>query len=98
MLELYEMLLQLCFNEEVLSLEAACVGLGLNIEKILEYSATDQDAQSILKMICSTLKSHVHEQFFKGNISRVEAGDLIADLDDIIEIYLSMPIQPPTEE
>lgn len=96
--EIFEMLLQLCMNEDVTSLEVACIALGLNFEKILEYSTQDQDAQTVLKMCCSMLKDHVHAKFYNGTLAKNEADNLIAALEDIVEIYLNVSLQPPLEE
>jgi len=85
-------------NEEVTSLEVASIVLGLNLDKILEYSTTDSDAQNILKLCCNMLRNNVHTKFYKGDLAKNEADNLIAALDDIMEIYLNIPLQPPLEE
>lgn len=96
--ELFEMLLQMCLSEETTSLEVACAVIGLNYDKILQYATEDHDAQTVLRLCCSMLRNNVHTKFYQGDLAKREADNLIAALDDIVEIYLNMPLQPPVEE
>ena len=83
------MLLQACVSEEIVSLEQACEILGLNLDKILEYSITDQDALGILRLCVGMLKSHVHKKFYEGHLSKSNADQLILSLEDVELIYLN---------
>lgn len=90
--ELFELLLTHCIFQDIVSLESACQGIGLNFEKILEYTTTDVEAKQQLQLACAVLKGRVKDKFFDGVLSKNEADHLIAEIEDVEEVYLNVSV------
>jgi hypothetical protein len=90
--ELFELLLTTCIFNDITSLESACQGNGLNYEKILEYATTDVEARQQLQLACVVIKGRLKDRYFDGLISKNEADLLIADLEELEEIYLNSTV------
>lgn len=88
--ELFETLLTHCVFNDIVSLQAACQGIGLNYEKILEYATADSEAGQQLKLCCAVLKGRVKDKYFDGSMSKNQADELVAEIEEIEEVYLNI--------
>ena len=90
--ELYETLMNYCIYNDITSLEDVCKGIGINFDKILEYSLSDKDARDQLKLCCLVIVGRLKNKYFEGSISKNECDRLIAELEIIEEVYLNASI------
>ncbi len=87
--ELFDHLQQHCIFSDETSLTHACQTLGLNIEKLLEYSLSDSEARDKLKICCIVIIGRLKTKYFDGLIAKCEADALIAETQEIEEVYLN---------
>jgi len=95
--EIFDELLLICINEDIVSLRQACEILGLNFDKVTEYCLSDIEMAQRLVIFLNVCRHHALEKFYKGEISKIETDDLVLEANELIVIYSTLSALPVDE-
>ena len=95
--EIFDELLLICINEDIVCLRQACEILGVNYDKVTEYCLTDIEMSQRLVIFVNVCRHHALEKFYKGEISKIETDDLVYEADELIAIYSNLSTLPVDE-